>query len=112
MAVTEKSRESAFAAGAYLTSAHGVAQRCETGYPPSGCPFLIRTLEEATLQNLFVMASDIQILLTTVLQASQALRDEQLLRVSHHLQGQNKRQLSWLDTEIKHRAPHTLVVPT
>jgi hypothetical protein len=63
------------------------------------------------LQNLFVLASEAQILLTTILQASQALRDPELLMACHHLQGQNKRQLAWLDTQIKHRAPHTLIVP-
>jgi anaerobic selenocysteine-containing dehydrogenase len=64
------------------------------------------------LQNLFVLASEVQILLTTVLQASQALRDPALLTACHHLHGQNKRQLAWLDTQIRHRAPHTLTVPS
>ncbi len=64
------------------------------------------------LQNLFVQATEIEVLLTTVMQASKALRDRELLTVCHHLQGQNKRQLAWLDTEIKHRAPHTLTVPS
>ncbi len=64
------------------------------------------------LQNLFVLATEVQVLLTTVMQAAQALRDKDLLETCHHLQGQNKRQLAWLNTEILHRAPHTLTVPS
>jgi len=64
------------------------------------------------LQNLFVQATEIQVVMTTVMQTAQALRDKELLDTCHHLQGQNKRQLAWFDTEIKHRSPHTLTVPS
>jgi len=64
------------------------------------------------LQNLFVQATEIQVLVTTVMQTAQALRDKALLDTCHHLQGQNKRQLAWFDTQIKERAPHTLTVPS
>ncbi len=64
------------------------------------------------LQNLFLLATEIEILMTTILKASLALRDKDLLQTCHHVQGQNKRQLAWLHTEIIHRAPHTLIVPS
>jgi anaerobic selenocysteine-containing dehydrogenase len=63
------------------------------------------------LHSLYLMASQIHIALTIVMQASKELRDEQLLDVCMHLDEQNKRQLAWLLTQIEHRAPHTLVVP-
>jgi ferredoxin-nitrate reductase len=63
------------------------------------------------LQNLFVLGTEIQVYATTVLQTAQALRDQELLQTCSHLQEQNKRQLAWLNTQIMHRAPHTLMVP-
>jgi hypothetical protein len=63
------------------------------------------------LHSLYVMASEIHVALAAVMQASKALRDDQLLEVCIHLDEQNKRQQAWLITQINHRAPHTLVVP-
>jgi anaerobic selenocysteine-containing dehydrogenase len=63
------------------------------------------------LHALFVMASEIHIALTIVMQCSKELRDEELLDVCIHLDEQNKRQQAWLVTQIEHRASHTLVVP-
>jgi hypothetical protein len=45
------------------------------------------------------------------MQAAKQLRDDELVGVCIVLDEQNKRQQAWLQTEIKHRAPHTLVVP-
>lgn len=64
------------------------------------------------MQNLFLLATEIEILQTTILKTSLALRDRDLLQTCRHLQGQNKRQLAWLNTQIIHRAPHTLVTPS
>jgi ferredoxin-nitrate reductase len=63
------------------------------------------------LHGLYVMASEIHIALTIVMQASKELRDEELLDACIHMDEQNKRQQAWLLTQIEHRAPHTLVVP-
>jgi predicted molibdopterin-dependent oxidoreductase YjgC len=63
------------------------------------------------LHALYVMASEIHVALTIVMQASKELRDEELLDVCVWMDEQNKRQQAWLVTQIEHRAPHTLVVP-
>jgi ferredoxin-nitrate reductase len=63
------------------------------------------------LHNLFILASEIHIALTIVMQASKQLRDEALLEACIEMDTQNKRQQAWLITQINHRAPHTLVVP-
>jgi anaerobic selenocysteine-containing dehydrogenase len=63
------------------------------------------------LHDLYLLASEIHITLTAVMQAAKALRDEGLVAVCMQLDGQNKRQLAWLLAQIQHRAPHTLVVP-
>lgn len=63
------------------------------------------------LHALFVMASEVHVALTIVMQASKELRDEELLAACMHMDEQNKRQQAWLMTQIEHRAPHTLVVP-
>jgi anaerobic selenocysteine-containing dehydrogenase len=63
------------------------------------------------LHALYLMASEVHIALTIIMQASKELRDEELLSVCMHLDEQNKRQQAWLVTQIEHRASHTLVVP-
>jgi hypothetical protein len=63
------------------------------------------------LHALFVMASEIHVALSIVMQASKELRDEELLSSYVHMDEQNKRQQAWLMTQIEHRASHTLVVP-
>jgi ferredoxin-nitrate reductase len=63
------------------------------------------------LHALYVMASEVHVSLTIVMQASKELRDEELLSGCIHLDEQNKRQQAWLVTQIEHRASHILVVP-
>jgi ferredoxin-nitrate reductase len=63
------------------------------------------------LHALFVMASEIHVALSIVMQASKELRDEELLSSCMQMDEQNKRQQAWLMTQIEHRASHTLVVP-
>ena len=63
------------------------------------------------LHALYVMAAEVHMALTIVMQASKELRDEELLSVCMHLDEQNKRRQAWLVTQVEHRASHTLVVP-
>jgi len=64
------------------------------------------------LHDLSIVASEAHLSLTIVTQAALALRDEQLLAVCRGLDEQSSRQQAWLLTQIKHRAAHTLVVPS
>jgi ferredoxin-nitrate reductase len=63
------------------------------------------------LHALFVMAAEVHVALTIVMQTSKELRDEELLAACMHMDEQNKRQRAWLMTQIEHRASYTLVVP-
>ncbi len=63
------------------------------------------------LHRLFTLAQEIHVSLAIVMQAAKELRDEALVRVCIEADRQNKRQLAWLNTQIEHRASHTLVVP-
>ncbi len=63
------------------------------------------------LQDLFLLASEIEIVLTICHQIAQLLRDEKLLALSVHQQEQNKRQTAWLKTQIKQRAAQTVAIP-
>jgi hypothetical protein len=62
--------------------------------------------------SLSVLASESHLTLTVLMQAVKALRDQELLAVCEHLDEQTRRQQAWLLTQIKHRAAHTLVVPS
>jgi hypothetical protein len=63
------------------------------------------------LHALFVMAVEIHMSLTILIQAAQALRDQQLLTTCLDFGKNNKRQRSWITTEIKHRSAQALTVP-
>jgi len=62
------------------------------------------------LQDLFVLASLVQITWTMVQQAGQALRDEELLAVVRRCTPENEVQLAWLRSRMKQAAPQALVV--
>ncbi len=64
------------------------------------------------LQDLSVLAWEAQLALTLVEQSAMALRDEGLVAACADIGGQTRRQQAWLQTQIKHRAAHTLVVPS
>ena len=64
------------------------------------------------LQDLGVLAAEADLTRAVVMQAAQALRDAPLEAACRHLDEQNRRQQGWLLTQIKHRAAHTLVVPS
>ncbi len=63
------------------------------------------------LHNLFIMAFEIHVSLAIVMQASKELRDEEMLAFCIVADETNKRQLAWINTQIEHRASHTIVVP-
>jgi anaerobic selenocysteine-containing dehydrogenase len=64
------------------------------------------------LHDLAVLASDSHLTLAIVAQAAKALRDDGLLKLCEHLNEQTRLQHAWLLTHAKHRAAHTLVVPS
>ncbi len=64
------------------------------------------------LHDLTVLVAEAKTALTVVLQAARALRDQDLITFCEHLEGQTRRQKLWLMTHLKHRAAHTLVVPS
>lgn len=63
------------------------------------------------MHDLFLLATEIHVALTVVMQAAKQLRDDDLIQLCIRLDKQNKRQLAWCMTQIEHRAPHTVVVP-
>lgn len=61
------------------------------------------------LQDLYTLASLVDLTWTVVGQAAQALRDEDLHAVVDFCEGDTTRQLRWLRTRIKQAAPQALV---
>ncbi|WP_258375595.1 hypothetical protein [Curtobacterium sp. MCSS17_008] len=62
------------------------------------------------LQDVYVLASLVDITWTVVRQAGQGLRDEELLAVVAGCAQETELQLSWLRTRMKQAAPQALVV--
>ena len=61
--------------------------------------------------GLYLLATEVRLVLTAVRQAVQELRDENLRVACEHLAEQTHRQQAWLLTKLKHRGGHTLAVP-
>jgi hypothetical protein len=61
------------------------------------------------LQDLYVLASLVDITWMVVKQAGQGLRDAELLAVVAHCEGETAVQLAWLKTRIKQAAPQALI---
>lgn len=61
------------------------------------------------LQDLYLLASLVDITWTMVKQAAQALRDQELLTVVTHCDTQTATQLKWLQTRMKQAAPQALL---
>ncbi len=61
------------------------------------------------LQDLYALASFVDITWTVIKQAGQALRDEQLLDVVSSCETETTQQLTWLQTRIKQAAPQALI---
>jgi hypothetical protein len=62
------------------------------------------------LQDLYLLASLVDITWTVVKQAGQGLRDEELLEIVASCEAETRVQLSWLTTRIKQAAPQALLV--
>ena len=75
------------------------------GGPRSGGLGLLRDL-----QDLYVMAAEVDIVWTLVGQAAQGVRDAELFDVVAACEGETAMQLKWLRTRLKQAAPQALVV--
>lgn len=62
------------------------------------------------LQDLYLLASLVDITWTMVKQAAQGLRDSELLDVVGRCEGETKTQIAWLSTRMKQAAPQALIV--
>jgi hypothetical protein len=62
------------------------------------------------LQDLYLLASLVDVSWTMVKQAASALRDRELLDVISKCEGETSVQLRWLQTRMKQAAPQALVV--
>jgi hypothetical protein len=62
------------------------------------------------LQDLYVLASLVDVTWMMVKQAALGLRDEQLVAVVGQCEAQTKLQLNWLTTRMKQAAPQALIV--
>jgi hypothetical protein len=64
------------------------------------------------LQDLYALASFVDITWTILAQAAQGLRDEDLLEVVRSCEQETTQQLTWLRTRIRQAAPQALIVST
>ena len=64
------------------------------------------------LQDLYLLASLVDITWTAVKQAASAVRDNELLGIVEGCEAQTKVQLAWLSTRLKQAAPQALIVAT
>ena len=62
------------------------------------------------LQDLYLLASEVDVCWTVLAQAAAALQDRDLSDACAAAKAQTKRQLAWLTTRIKQAAPQALVV--
>ena len=62
------------------------------------------------LQDLYLLASFVQITWTLIGQAAQGLRDRELLDIVTHCESQTVIQIKWLRTRMKQAAPQALLV--
>ncbi|WP_284987879.1 MULTISPECIES: hypothetical protein [unclassified Arthrobacter] len=61
------------------------------------------------LQDLYLLASLVDITWTMIKQAAQGLRDKELLGIVNDCDGQTSTQLKWLQTRMKQAAPQALI---
>jgi hypothetical protein len=62
------------------------------------------------LHDLYLMATECDIVWTLLAQAAQGARDTELLEVVRHSEGETAVQLQWLKTRMKQAAPQALLV--
>jgi hypothetical protein len=63
------------------------------------------------LQALKVFATEMQVANNVVSQAARGLRDAEMMAACGEVEERNRLQAAWLQTQILHRAAHTLIVP-
>jgi hypothetical protein len=73
--------------------------------PRTGSLALLRDLHD-----LWLLANEVDLCLTVLMQAAKALRDSELESTCNLLQDQTHRQIAWLIQRIKQAAPQALVV--
>ncbi|MGE5497587.1 MAG: hypothetical protein ACM3Q2_05945 [Syntrophothermus sp.] len=61
------------------------------------------------LHDLYLLASEVELTYTVILQASLALRDSELENLCKDSMKETTRQINWIKTRIKQAAPQTLV---
>lgn len=64
------------------------------------------------LHDCWLIANETHVSIIVLDQAAKALRDDELVALLDHMDGQNQRQQAWLLTRIKQAAPQALVVPS
>ena len=64
------------------------------------------------LQSLAVQTADAQGAVVTLTQVARGLRDPELLAACRRADEHVKRAAAWAESQVKHRAVHTLTVPT
>ena len=62
------------------------------------------------LQDVYILASLVDVTWTVVKQAALGLRDGELVEIITRCEGQTKVQLDWLSTRMKQAAPQALIV--
>lgn len=62
------------------------------------------------LHDLYMLVSYLDIAWTVVGQAAKAARDEELIEIVSHCEGETSTQLKWLTTRMKEAAPQALIV--
>lgn len=62
------------------------------------------------LQDLYLLASFVDITWTMIKQAAQGVADKELLDVVQRCESETKTQLAWLSTRMKQAAPQALIV--
>ncbi len=75
--------------------------------PRSGGLGLVRDLHD-----LWLLCQEVALCYELLIQAGQALRDEEMLTILHQASSQTKRQTDWLKTRIDQAAPQALAVPS
>ncbi|MFL5812400.1 MAG: hypothetical protein ACJ763_02385, partial [Bdellovibrionia bacterium] len=63
------------------------------------------------LHALYLLWSEIHVSLTILGQSSRELRDKELYKLCNEFEKNHMKQKRWILTQLKHRGPHSLVVP-
>tara|TARA_R110001606_G_scaffold399033_1_gene580038 strand:+ start:7026 stop:9854 length:2829 start_codon:yes stop_codon:yes gene_type:complete len=64
------------------------------------------------LHDCWLLAQESHISIVVLKQATQALRDDEMMELLQRMSEHNSRQLAWLKTRIKQTAPQSLIVPS